>query len=301
MTENDTNDDGARSGRDAGGRGGGGDDGHSGPEVASITSFAPGGYPMDPTLVRRWGVAQNGDAYEVAVRPHLLDELVRRWPPIGLECSSVVAGPLIARIGLSDRWVVVPDAEVSGDDPPPVAWDLLERSLAVFAAHRLDKLVAVHAAVLVWDGRALLVPAVSGGGKSTLTRAAHQAGATVHSDEYALLDPATGLVTGWNRPVRILTDDDGGVDRLDIAVASDPVPVGGIAFVTHDPASTNQWSNISRGTAIGRLLTHTICASTRPNDSLDAALAVTEGSALVAGTRGEAASAIAQLLALTAS
>lgn len=256
---------------------------------------------MDPTLVRRWGVAQNGDAYEVAVRPHLLDELVRRWPPIGLECSSVVAGPLIARIGLSDRWVVVPDAEVSGDDPPPVAWDLLERSLAVFAAHRLDKLVAVHAAVLVWDGRALLVPAVSGGGKSTLTRAAHQAGATVHSDEYALLDPATGLVTGWNRPVRILTDDDGGVDRLDIAVASDPVPVGGIAFVTHDPASTNQWSNISRGTAIGRLLTHTICASTRPNDSLDAALAVTEGSALVAGTRGEAASAIAQLLALTAS
>ena len=101
--------------------------------------------------------------------------------------------------------MVVPDAEGAGNNPPLVAWDLLERSLAVFAAHRLSRLVAVHAAVIGWHGRALVVPAVSGGGKSTLSLAAHQVGASVMSDEYALIDPETGFVTGWHRPVRILT------------------------------------------------------------------------------------------------
>lgn len=41
------------------------------------------GYPFDPTLERRWGVADNGDVYEVAVRPHLLGGLRRRWPSLG--------------------------------------------------------------------------------------------------------------------------------------------------------------------------------------------------------------------------
>lgn len=272
-------------------------DGNSSP-AGDATALAPGGYPIDHSLERRWGVAQNGDVYEVAVRPHLIDELRRRWPPVGLERRSTVTGPLVARIGLSDRWVVIPDAQTSGDDPPPVAWDQLERSLAVFAANRLTRLVAVHAATIEWHGRALLVPALSGGGKSTLSRAAHQAGATVLSDEYALIDPASGLVTGWNRPVRILTED-GAVDRLDIAVAADPVPVGCVAFVTHQSGGTNDWSGISQGTAVGRLLTHTICAVARPHDSLDAALAATATATAVAGSRGEATTVITRLLALT--
>lgn len=265
---------------------------------ADAPALTPDGHPIDRTLVRRWGVAQNGDVYEVAVRPHLVDELRRRWPPVGLERRSTVTGPPLARIGLSDRWVVVPDVEASGDNPPPVAWDLLERSLAVFAAHRLAHLVAVHAATIEWHGRALVVPALSGGGKSTLSRAAHEVGATVLSDEYALIDPTTGLVTGWNRPVRILTDE-GAVDRLDIAVAADPIPVGCVAFVTHQPGGNNDWSEISQGTATGRLLTHTICAKVRPHDSLDAALAATATATTVAGSRGEASTAITALLALT--
>lgn len=119
------------------------------------------------------------------------------------------------------------------------------------------------------------------------------------SDEYALIDPGTGLVTGWCRPVRILTDH-GGVDRLDIAVAADPIPAGCIAFVIHQPRSSQAWQAISNGTAVGRLLTHTLCASTRPDDSLDAALAAIGSAHAVAGTRADAATATGPLLALTA-
>lgn len=69
---------------------------------------------VDSPLERRWGVAESGEVYEVAVRPHLLDELRRRWPPVGLERRSTPVGPVVARIGLSDAWVVVPDIEGSG-------------------------------------------------------------------------------------------------------------------------------------------------------------------------------------------
>ena len=146
--------------------------------------------------------------------------------------------------------------------------------------------------------QALLVPALSGGGKSTLSRAAHEAGATVLSDEYALIEPTTGLVTGWNRPVRILTEDDG-VDRLDIAVRSEPLPIGCIAFVTHRDGFADEWEDLSRGVATGRLLTHTICATSRPDESFEAALAATATARLIAGTRGEATEAIDRLMALT--
>lgn len=265
----------------------------------SAKELAPGGYPIDPSLERRWGIAENGDSYEVAVRPHLIDELRRRWPPLGLERRSTPGGPVQARIGLSDRWVVVPDAEGAGNNPPLVAWDLLERSLAVFAAHRLSRLVAVHAAVIGWHGRALVVPAVSGGGKSTLSLAAHQVGASVMSDEYALIDPETGFVTGWHRPVRILTDD-GGVDRHDIAFASDPLPVGCIAFVAHEGGSANAWSEVSRGVEVGRLIAHTTCAAARPTDSLEAALFAVRSAYAVEGTWADAAVSVEPLLAVTA-
>lgn len=77
----------------------------------------------------------------------------------------------------------------------PGGWDRVESELALFAAERLENLVAVHAALILRQGRALLVPGPSYSGKSTLAVAAAAAGAAVLSDEYALVDPASGLVT----------------------------------------------------------------------------------------------------------
>lgn len=233
--------------------------------------------------------------YEVALRPHLLAELDRRWPPVGLTCRvDQPPGPVVARIGLSNSWVIVPDVEESGDDPPLSAWDQLEQSLTVFTAHRLARLVAVHAAAFVWGGRCVVVPASSGGGKSTLTLAAAEAGAVVLSDEYALIDGATGQVTGWNRSVRILRDG-GGVDRIPVAVPHAPCPVALIAVVEYDPAGVNEFVAISPVEAVGHLLAHTLCARHRPDEAFDAAVAVARGAAAVTGHRGEAAQATEEL------
>lgn len=65
-----------------------------------------------------------------------------------------------------------------------------------------EKLI-FHAAVLARDGRAILLPGLPGAGKSTLTVALVAAGWKLLSDELALVDTATGLVTGLPRPVSL--------------------------------------------------------------------------------------------------
>jgi hypothetical protein len=247
-------------------------------------------------LTRFWGVAENGEVMEVAVRPHLVETLIERWPPVGMERRESPAEPVVAQRGLSDTWIIIPDRDESGDAPPPDAWDMLEQSMTAFAVTRLAHLVAVHAAAIEWEGQLILAPGASGSGKSSLSVAATEAGAAVLSDEYALINPLDGQVSGWKRPVRMRRD--GATDRLDIAVASEPLPVGLIVFLEHQPGADNQWEPITPAHAAGKLLSHTICARDRPDESLDAALSVVRGARAVAGVRGEARPAIDELLAL---
>ena len=246
-------------------------------------------------LERCWGVAEDGASIEVALRAHLLDELDRRWPPVGLRRSSEPHDPVLGRLGLSDRWLIVPDREPSGNSPPPVAWDLLESELSLFAASRLTPRVAVHSAAIAHNGSVLVVPATSEGGKSTLALAAHALGATVLSDEFTLIDPATGLVTGWPRSVR-RRNPDGPADLLDIAVPSEPLPVGLVALVEFDPDGDG-WSPISGADAVAGILAHTICSRSRPDDAFDAVLKVVRSAPTVRGTRVDATEAINALLA----
>lgn len=175
--------------------------------------------------------------------------------------------------------------------------DRIESELALFASERLAGLVAVHAALVVRGAKALLVPGSSGVGKSTLCVAAAAAGAHVLTDEYALVDPTTGLVAGWRRPVRVRLPG-GGADRLDLVTDSGPVTVGLVAFVVHTAASTPSWAQITGAEAVLGLLANTVCARSRPDEALDAALAVARSARAVAGARGEAADAIVELLAL---
>lgn len=247
-------------------------------------------------LRRFWGVAEDGAVVEVALAPALIPELERRWPLLGLERREKAAEPVEARFGLSDTWMIVPDREPSGTHPSSEAWDHLETELTLFAVSRLTHLVPVHSAAIAWNGKVLVVPGRPEAGKSTLALAAHEAGATVLSDEYTLIDPDTGLVTGWARSVRRRRPD-GPAELVDIAVRSDPLPVGLIAIVHHDPDG-EVWHPISPAKATIEVLHHTICSRSRPADALNAVLKIASGAPAVLGSRGEAGEAIVELLAL---
>ncbi len=63
--------------------------------------------------------------------------------------------------------------------------------------------LTVHSAVLERHGRALILPAPPGSGKSTLCASLLLNGWRLLSDEMTLLDPDTGLVTPFPRPVSL--------------------------------------------------------------------------------------------------
>ena len=67
-------------------------------------------------------------------------------------------------------------------------FELLESSLHLNVALAAPRRIFVHAGVVAWKGRALLLPGSSGSGKSSLVAELVRAGATYYSDEYAVLD-----------------------------------------------------------------------------------------------------------------
>ncbi len=74
--------------------------------------------------------------------------------------------------------------------------------LMIHVAEYAPEFVFVHAGVVAWQGRALLLPGVSHAGKSTLVAELVRAGATYYSDEFALLD-SHGRVHPFARDLRI--------------------------------------------------------------------------------------------------
>jgi len=165
-------------------------------------------------------------------------------------------------------------------------------------AERLESLVAVHAAVIRADDVVVLIPGPSYAGKTSLCVAALDAGYDVLSDEYALVDTATGMVTGWPRRLRVRTPS-GGAERVGDAVDHDPMAVDLIAEVTFstdvDVLSVDE---LSAGETTLALLGNTLCASSRPEFAFAATLALGRGVAGVTGQRGEAAEALAALVDL---
>lgn len=83
------------------------------------------------------------------------------------------------------------------------AFALLEWGLNWCVTSHFHQWISVHAAVLEKGGRALILPAPAGSGKSTLCAALMFHGWRLLSDELTLLEPATGLVVPSPRPISL--------------------------------------------------------------------------------------------------
>jgi hypothetical protein len=175
----------------------------------------------------------------------------------------------------------------------------LEAELRQAVAAGARRRVFVHAGVVAWQGRAILVPGRSGAGKTTLIAELVRAGATYYSDEFAVLD-AAGRVHPFAKPLSIRKD--GGV------VESTPVQaLGGhageeplrpilIALTEHRAGAGFRPRRLSPGQALLALLAHTVPVRRRPAASLAALKAALAPAVVLRGGRGEAAVAAQSLL-----
>jgi len=109
------------------------------------------------------------------------------------------------------RQLIRPSVTIGGDfmlpdaAPLPLEQGLLAAEMGMNLQMALGqrRYLLLHASVVERDGRALLMTGVSGAGKSTLAALLAARGWRLMGDEFALLDPATGLVHAFPRLVSL--------------------------------------------------------------------------------------------------
>jgi HprK-related kinase A len=108
------------------------------------------------------------------------------------------------------RWVR-PSVRIAGDyvlpdaAPLPLAHGLVAAEMAMNLQMALGerRFLLLHAASVEKDGRALILTGESGAGKSTLSAMLGERGWRFMGDEFALLEPQTGLLHPFPRPVSL--------------------------------------------------------------------------------------------------
>jgi len=169
--------------------------------------------------------------------------------------------------------------------------------LEALVAARARNRVFLHAGVVAFGGRAIVIPGRSGAGKSTLVAELVRAGGRYYSDEYALLD-ARGRVHAYPRPLRLRRPDGSSLPSPILGrVPRKPLPVALVALAPFR-AGVVGWrpSELSGGRALLELLRHAVTVRSAPSRTLTALRAAAAGARVLRGARGEAVATARELL-----
>lgn len=145
----------------------------------------------------------------------------------------------------------------------------LRLTVAEFAVSR----VFLHAGVVGWKGKAIVFPAQSFQGKSTLVAELIKRGALYLSDEYAVLDE-NGLVHPFPKTLslREMVDKyeqtEYSATSLGGKTSSAPLPVGMVLITQFEPGAKWEPEILSEGRAILEIVPHTIPIRHDPEFSL---------------------------------
>ncbi len=213
---------------------------------------------------------------------------------------SIVGGGEGARRGLRRFHLLYGDGDL-------LAREMDERAILTAFTDDLQLRVAeltprrifVHAGVVGWRGRAIVLPGATCAGKSTLVAALVAAGATYYSDEFAVLD-GRGRVWPFTRPLSLRAPDGSPGRRIAPdelgRVGREPLDVG-VVWLTKYVAGTRARPQLhSPGRAVLATLEHTLTARQRPQAALATLAAATKHARLLAGPRGSARAAARWLL-----
>jgi hypothetical protein len=146
---------------------------------------------------------------------------------------------------------------------------IIRLTVAEYAESR----VFVHAGVVGWKGAAIVLPARSFQGKTTLVAELVRNGAAYYSDEYAIFDE-NGLVHSFPRmlAMRGIEDEyiqtDVSVDSLGGATGTAPIPVGMVLITEFHEGALWQPQALSDGEGVMEMIPHTIPIRFNPKFSL---------------------------------
>jgi len=177
---------------------------------------------------------------------------------------------------------------------------ILQTEIRRVVAEAAPRRVFVHAGVVEWCGRAIVVPGRSMSGKSTLIAEMVRLGATYYSDEYAVLDEK-GFVHPFPKPLSLRRP--GSFEAFDHALeefggreGAKSIPVGLIAVTRYVPGARWRPRELTRGQGLLGLLSHSIAARRQPSRVMRTLRRTVAQAAVFKSVRGEASDTAKALL-----
>jgi hypothetical protein len=165
-------------------------------------------------------------------------------------------------------------------------------SVGFYAAETSRIRTFVHAGVVGWRGRAIVVPGREFTGKTTLTAALVEAGATYLSDEFAPIDdrgrvhpfprPLTFKRANVQRPKLVPVESLGGVQE------GRALPVGLVVIAPFAEGKTWRPRPVSPGRGVMHLMANCASARTRPDKAFERLGRVATMAPVLQSARGEA-------------
>jgi len=163
--------------------------------------------------------------------------------------------------------------------------------------------VFIHAGVVGWKGKAIIMPARSFKGKSALTAELVRQGARYYSDEYAVLDK-TGRVHPFPKDLSLrgIKNDheqvDHAVEALGGKAGKRPIPVGMVVITEYKKGARWNPKVLRPGPGVMELIDNTVPIRRDPHFALPILTRVGSNAIIIKSKRGEASEAADRILAL---
>ena len=212
--------------------------------------------------------------------------------------SLIVGGPTGARGIRRLHLVYVDEVRLARSLELDDVLHAFESDLALYVAEHARGRLFLHAGVVGWGDRAIVIPGASMSGKSRLVAALLEAGATYYSDEYAVLD-GRGRVHAYPRALSLrdgASPPPAASTRRRARLA--PLPVGLVVVTRYRAGARWRPRALSPGRAGIEMLTHAVAARRRPAAALRVLARALSSARAWKGTRGEAADVVGAVAAV---
>ena len=171
-------------------------------------------------------------------------------------------------------------------------FQIMESDMDSFIAQRARGSIFVHAGVVRFWNRVVVIPGRSQSGKTTLVRALLELGATYYSDEYAVFD-RSGHIRPFPRAMFIRGNEEHSVTRMPVEdrgsqKGNDGLPVGLILLTRYQAGAHWKPRMLSPGRGVLGLLANTATARKQPKVAMEVLGRTVGNVPVLAGTRGEA-------------
>jgi hypothetical protein len=258
------------------------------------------------------GMSFNSYGVRVGVRVKdsaLMKDIIARLPPGSKPASIALVDHLYSIIGSRAQtdskvhrfsigyWNLLRFARAREFDG---LLDAFESHVQLTVAEHAPRRIFVHAGVVGWKDRAILIPGLSHSGKTTLVEQLIRAGASYYSDEYAVLDErgrvhpyprALGMrLPGGQESKKVRAEEIGAV------VGSKPLRVGLVVSTNYKDGARWRPKQVTRGKGVLELMSNTVSARSQPELALAVLPAALESARILKGVRGEAGEIVKSIL-----